>query len=200
MKSNQYAFITPISMLQKAICLGWNNYGILLLNISLFTTCALLASATIFGVLAVPALILGFTKLTLKIARMDSVDFGCSISFGFTDGRWYRSLERLVTSFGSSVLPLLILGILAQNTLFMESVQSPYSLLYYLRPILDNEVFYYVFPVVLMMQMLSFIITVSHVFFSYADDKIQIRSSQSIQHIDLQSNTGAATIFVPFGP
>ncbi len=199
MKPNQHAFIVPVSILQKAICFGWNNYGILLLNISLFTTCALFASATIFGVLAVPALILGFTKLSLKIARMDPVDFGCSLSFGFADGRWYRSLERLVTSFGSTVLPLLILGTLAQTTLFMESIQSPYSPLYYLRSILDNELFYYVFPVVLMMQMLSFLITVCHVFFSHADDKIQTSFSQSIQHIDSQSNTGTATILFSFG-
>lgn len=199
MKPNQHAFIAPISILQKAICLGWNHYGILLLNISLFTTCALFASATIFGVLAVPALILGFTKLSLKIARTDPVDFGCSLSFGFSDGRWYRSLELLVTSFVSTVLPLLIFGTLAQTTPFMESIQSPYSPLYHLRLILDNELFYYVFSVVLMMQMLSFIIMVSHVFFSHADDKIQTRSSQSIQHIYSQLNTGTATILFSFG-
>ena len=51
-----------------------------------------ISAVTIIGLLIIPSLIAGLMKFTIRVARGEEVDVGDSLSWGFKNGMWLKSL------------------------------------------------------------------------------------------------------------
>ena len=58
----------------------------------------IIASITVIGLLIVPSLAVGLVRFMIRVGRGEEVDVGDSISWGFKDGMWLKSLIFLVVA------------------------------------------------------------------------------------------------------
>tara|TARA_B100000686_G_C16717201_1_gene932792 strand:+ start:444 stop:1055 length:612 start_codon:yes stop_codon:yes gene_type:complete len=76
----------------EAIRLAQKDYWTIFFNVIIYFLLIGFATITIIGLLATPALAVGLARFLLRAARGEEVDVGDSISWGFQDGMWLKSL------------------------------------------------------------------------------------------------------------
>ena len=76
--------------------LGKSNYWTIFFNVLLYGVIYVVFLITILGILLLPALGVGFYKFLLRAARGENVDVGDSLSEGFKNGMWWKSLAFIV--------------------------------------------------------------------------------------------------------
>ena len=76
--------------------LGKSNYWTIFFNVLLYGVIYVVFIITILGILLLPALGVGFYKFLLRAARGENVDVGDSLSEGFKNGMWWKSLAFFV--------------------------------------------------------------------------------------------------------
>lgn len=91
--------------------LGKSNYWTIFFNVLLYGVIYVVFLITILGILLLPALAVGFYKFLLRAARGENVDVGDSLSEGFKNGMWWKSLAFFIL-YGLGVIVGLILLIL----------------------------------------------------------------------------------------
>ena len=85
------------------------NYGTILLNIIVYFFLALILTITILGIFLLPALAVGFYKFLIRAARRENVDVGDSLSEGFKNGMWWKSLVFIILSTLGIIVGLMLL-------------------------------------------------------------------------------------------
>tara|TARA_B100000242_G_scaffold274045_1_gene228101 strand:+ start:82 stop:711 length:630 start_codon:yes stop_codon:yes gene_type:complete len=85
------------------------NYGTILLNIIVYFFLALILTFTILGIFLLPALAVGFYKFLIRAARRENVDVGDSLSEGFKNGMWWKSLVFIILSTFGIIVGLMLL-------------------------------------------------------------------------------------------
>ena len=85
------------------------NYGTILLNIIVYFFLALILTFTILGIFLLPALAVGFYKFLIRAARRENVDVGDSLSEGFKNGMWWKSLVFIILSTLGIIVGLMLL-------------------------------------------------------------------------------------------
>ncbi len=68
------------------------KYWTIFFNFLLYIVLIIIASITVIGLLIVPSLAVGLIRFTIRTGRGEDVDVGDSISWGFKDGMWLKSL------------------------------------------------------------------------------------------------------------
>ena len=77
------------------------EYWTIIFNCLIYLIVGIVAIFSIVGWLALPSLVAGFTRFTLRAARGTEVDVGDSMSWAFKDGMWSKSLVYgLVSTLG----------------------------------------------------------------------------------------------------
>ena len=77
------------------------EYWTIIFNCLIYLIVGIVAISSIVGWLALPSLVAGFTRFTLRAARGSDVDVGDSMSWAFKDGMWSKSLVYgLVSTLG----------------------------------------------------------------------------------------------------
>ena len=77
------------------------EYWTIIFNCLIYLIVGIVAIFSIVGWLALPSLVAGFTRFTLRAARGSEVDVGDSMSWAFKDGMWSKSLVYgLVSTLG----------------------------------------------------------------------------------------------------
>lgn len=77
------------------------EYWTIIFNCLIYLIVGIVAIFSIVGWLALPSLVAGFTRFTLRAARGIEVDVGDSMSWAFKDGMWSKSLVYgLVSTLG----------------------------------------------------------------------------------------------------
>ena len=77
------------------------EYWTIIFNCLIYLIVGIVAIFSIVGWLALPSLVAGFTRFTLRAARGSDVDVGDSMSWAFKDGMWSKSLVYgLVSTLG----------------------------------------------------------------------------------------------------
>ncbi|MFL2840642.1 MAG: hypothetical protein ACJ0BT_02235 [Pseudohongiellaceae bacterium] len=89
--------------------LGKRTYWTIFFNFLIYFILGICASITVVGILVLPALFAGFTKFLLKAARGEEVDVGDSLSEGFKNGMWWKSLLFFDLAFLGVVVGFLLL-------------------------------------------------------------------------------------------
>jgi len=74
------------------------EYWTIIFNCLIYLIVGIVALFSIVGWLALPSLVAGFTRFTLRAARGEEVDVGDSMSWAFKDGMWSKSLVYGVVS------------------------------------------------------------------------------------------------------
>ena len=74
------------------------EYWTIIFNCLIYLIVGIVAIFSIVGWLALPSLVAGFTRFTLRAARGTEVDVGDSMSWAFKDGMWSKSLVYGVVS------------------------------------------------------------------------------------------------------
>jgi uncharacterized membrane protein len=72
------------------------KYWSLLGNFCLFGLAIVVAAITVIGILIIPALIAGLIHFLLASARGQEPGFGSSVSAGFAEGMWWKSLFLVI--------------------------------------------------------------------------------------------------------
>ena len=77
------------------------EYWTIIFNCLIYLIVGIVALFSVVGWLALPSLVAGFTRFTLRAARGSEVDVGDSMSWAFKDGMWSKSLVYgLVSTLG----------------------------------------------------------------------------------------------------
>ena len=74
------------------------EYWTIIFNCLIYLIVGIVALFSVVGWLALPSLVAGFTRFTLRAARGKEVDVGDSMSWAFKDGMWSKSLVYGVVS------------------------------------------------------------------------------------------------------
>ena len=74
------------------------EYWTIIFNCLIYLIVGIVALFSVVGWLALPSLVAGFTRFTLRAARGEEVDVGDSMSWAFKDGMWSKSLVYGVVS------------------------------------------------------------------------------------------------------
>lgn len=86
------------------------EYWTIIFNCLIYLIVGIVAIFSIVGWLALPSLVAGFTRFTLRAARGTEVDVGDSMSWAFKDGMWSKSLVYgLVSTLGILIGFLLLI-------------------------------------------------------------------------------------------
>ena len=86
------------------------EYWTIIFNCLIYLIVGIVAIFSIVGWLALPSLVAGFTRFTLRAARGSEVDVGDSMSWAFKDGMWSKSLVYgLVSTLGILIGFLLLI-------------------------------------------------------------------------------------------
>ena len=72
--------------------LAKTEYWTIFFNFLIYIVLIIIASITVIGLLIVPSLAVGLVRFTIRAGRGEEVDVGDSISWGFKDGMWLKSL------------------------------------------------------------------------------------------------------------
>jgi hypothetical protein len=72
--------------------LGKTSYWLILFNTIIYFALMILAGITIIGLLVLPALITGYCKFLLKVTRGEELVIADSLSEGFKNGMWWKTL------------------------------------------------------------------------------------------------------------
>jgi len=78
--------------------LAKSEYWTIFFNCLIYFIIGIVAAVSIIGWFALPSLVAGFTRFTLRAARGAEVDVGDSMSWAFKDGMWSKSLVYGVVS------------------------------------------------------------------------------------------------------
>ena len=78
--------------------LAKTEYWTIFFNFLIYILLIIIASITVIGLLIVPSLAVGLVRFTIRAGRGEEVDVGDSISWGFKDGMWLKSLIFLVVA------------------------------------------------------------------------------------------------------
>tara|TARA_Y100001970_G_scaffold39728_1_gene48956 strand:- start:9464 stop:10075 length:612 start_codon:yes stop_codon:yes gene_type:complete len=68
------------------------EYWTIFFNFIIYVVLIAISAITLIGLLIVPSLAVGLVRFTIRTARGEEVDVGDSISWGFKDGMWLKSL------------------------------------------------------------------------------------------------------------
>ena len=68
------------------------KYWTIFFNFLIYGVLIVIAAITIIGLLIVPSLAVGLVRFTIRAGRGEEVDVGDSISWGFKEGMWLKSL------------------------------------------------------------------------------------------------------------
>ena len=74
------------------IDLASQNLLVLLVNYIIYIALCIAFGVTIVGILGIPGLTYGYTKMLIAVSRGEDVDFGEYMFAGFKDGNWLRAL------------------------------------------------------------------------------------------------------------
>ena len=86
------------------------EYWTIIFNCLIYLIVGIVAIFSIVGWLALPSLVAGFTRFTLRAARGSEVDVGDSMSWAFKDGMWSKSLVYgLVSTLGILICFILLI-------------------------------------------------------------------------------------------
>ena len=72
--------------------LAKTEYWTIFFNVIIYMVLIIISAITIIGLLITPSLVVGLVRFTLRVGRGEEVDVGDSISWGFQDGMWLKSL------------------------------------------------------------------------------------------------------------
>ena len=85
------------------------EYWTIFFNYLIYLVLIVIASITVIGLLIVPSLAVGLVRFTIRAARGEEVDVGDSISWGFKDGMWLKSLIFCVVAFIGILIGFMLL-------------------------------------------------------------------------------------------
>ena len=68
------------------------EYWTIFFNFLIYVLLIVIAAITVIGLLIVPSLAVGLVRFTIRVGRGEEVDVGDSLSWGFKDGMWWKSL------------------------------------------------------------------------------------------------------------
>ena len=68
------------------------EYWTIFFNCIIYVLLMIISAVTLIGLLIVPSLIAGLMRFTIRVARGEEVDVGDSLSWGFKNGMWLKSL------------------------------------------------------------------------------------------------------------
>ena len=74
------------------------EYWTIFFNFLIYVLLIVIASITVIGLLIVPSLAVGLVRFTIRAGRGEEVDVGDSLSWGFKDGMWWKSLVFFVVA------------------------------------------------------------------------------------------------------
>ena len=89
--------------------LAKTEYWTIFFNIIIYILLIIIASITVIGLLIVPSLAVGLVRFTIRAGRGEEVDVGDSISWGFKDGMWLKSLIFCVVAIIGILIGFLLL-------------------------------------------------------------------------------------------
>ena len=78
--------------------LAKTEYWTIFFNFLIYVLLIVIASITVIGLLIVPSLAVGLVRFTIRAGRGEEVDVGDSLSWGFKDGMWWKSLVFVVVA------------------------------------------------------------------------------------------------------
>ncbi len=90
--------------------LGKTSYWLILFNTIIYCALSVLVAITVIGLLVLPALITGYCKFLLKVTRGEEVVIADSLSEGFKNGMWWKTLlYSLIMIIGVSIGYILLI-------------------------------------------------------------------------------------------
>ena len=89
--------------------LAKNEYWTIFFNVIIYMVLIIISAITIIGLLITPSLVVGLVRFTLRVGRGEEVDVGDSISWGFQDGMWLKSLVFFLIATVGMVIGFLLL-------------------------------------------------------------------------------------------
>tara|TARA_B100001175_G_C19428876_1_gene600126 strand:+ start:357 stop:980 length:624 start_codon:yes stop_codon:yes gene_type:complete len=85
------------------------EYWTIFFNFLIYILLIVIAAITVIGLLIVPSLAAGLVRFTIRVGRGEEVDVGDSLSWGFQDGMWLKSLVFCVISFIGIIIGFMLL-------------------------------------------------------------------------------------------
>ena len=85
------------------------EYWTIFINFLIYFILIVIALVTVIGLLIVPSLAVGLVRFTIRVGRGEEVDVGDSLSWGFKDGMWWKSLVFCVIATIGMIIGFMLL-------------------------------------------------------------------------------------------
>ncbi len=85
------------------------EYWTIFFNFLIYFILIVIALVTVIGLLIVPSLAVGLVRFTIRVGRGEEVDVGDSLSWGFKDGMWWKSLVFCVIATIGMIIGFMLL-------------------------------------------------------------------------------------------
>ncbi len=85
------------------------EYWTIFFNFLIYFVLMVISAITVIGLLIVPSLAVGLVRFTIRAGRGEEVDVGDSLSWGFKDGMWWKSLVFCVIATIGMIIGFMLL-------------------------------------------------------------------------------------------
>ena len=85
------------------------EYWTIFFNFLIYFILIVIALVTVIGLLIIPSLAVGLVRFTIRVGRGEEVDVGDSLSWGFKDGMWWKSLVFCVIATIGMIIGFMLL-------------------------------------------------------------------------------------------
>ena len=85
------------------------GYWTIFFNFLIYFVLMVISAITVIGLLIVPSLAVSFVRFTIRAGRGEEVDVGDSLSWGFKDGMWWKSLVFCVIATIGMIIGFMLL-------------------------------------------------------------------------------------------
>jgi len=85
------------------------EYWTIFFNFLIYFVLMVISAITVIGLLILPSLAVGLVRFTIRTGRGEEVDVGDSLSWGFKDGMWWKSLVFFVIATLGMIIGFMLL-------------------------------------------------------------------------------------------
>lgn len=144
------------------------KYWSLLGNFCLFGLAIVVAAITVIGILIIPALIAGLIHFLLASARGQEPGFGSSVSTGFAEGMWWKSLflvivliVGLMIGFMLLIIPGIYLSVVWFYAFYLlvDKKMDMFETLQTSRKLIHQQGFWKIFGVLLVINIVNSVLS-----------------------------------------
>ena len=144
------------------------KYWSLLGNFCLFGLAIVVAAITVIGILIIPALIAGLIHFLLASARGQEPGFGSSVSAGFAEGMWWKSLflvivliVGLMIGFMLLIIPGIYLSVVWFYAFYLlvDKKMDMFETLQTSRKLIHQQGFWKIFGVLLVINIVNSVLS-----------------------------------------